>query len=185
MSKYFLRIPLQEFQAAVRAVLSGNFASLSLKLETEGLRQTLIGTGAWSIGPRPLDPRRESVFACLLTMSLGELPELESHVLPAQTIVHLRISREQSDRVTAVVLVGAKSFSLDKMTLVGPGMITLVKPEPVNDESQLATDRRHSRIDAIQGTGRVAWRQGTVLVTGSGSGGHALRFNWHPTPLPG
>ena len=175
MNTYFLRIPLQEFQAAVRAVLSGNFATLGLMVQGTGSRQTLIGLGPWSVGPAPLDPRRQSVFASLLTMSLGELPDLPNHVLPAQTIVHLRISREHSDRVTAVVLVGGTSYGLENMTLVGPGMISLVKPEPWNNDSELTTNR-HSRIDDIQGTSRSAWREGTIVVTGAGSGGSCLAF---------
>jgi hypothetical protein len=54
-------------------------------------------------------------------------------------------------------------------------MISLVKPEPANNESAPATNR-HSRIDQVQGTGRSAWRDGTVVITGAGSGGSCLAF---------
>ena len=178
MTKYFMKLELQDFQEAVRAVLSGKFPVLPMTMHVEGNRNTFVPRGDWVFRESLIAPQSESIFACLLVLSHSRPVDFANRILPGQTIINLVVSREQTDSVQVLVYCGKTLCSLEKITLVGPGMISMGRtksPSEVNQaDSARADSTRASRIVGFQGASRGAWKEGTILVVGCGSGGSCL-----------
>ena len=121
---YALKLKLAEFQAALRGVFEDHFATLRLRIAEQGNYLTLISSGDWTIGKLFPDPNREPVFACYLVMSTAPLEALK-RATQGQTILNLIVSREQPQRVQVILYVDGRAQSLDRLHILGPGMIRL------------------------------------------------------------
>jgi hypothetical protein len=173
MANYYLKLDLENFQQAVRAVLTGRFPILTMQMQVEGDRRTFVPRGDWQVHDRMLTPQNESIFACLLVLSDSRPAEIADLILPGQTIINLVVSRERIDSVQALVYCGKTLCRLDKITLVGPGMISM-GPTRTETQEPHTDSSRASRIVGFQGASRGVWKEGTILVVGSGSGGSCL-----------
>ncbi len=173
MANYYVKLDLESFQQAVRAVLTGRFPTLTMRMQVEGDRRTFVPSGDWQVRDRLLTPQSESIYACVLVLSDSRPADFADLILPGQTIINLVVSRERTDSVHAVVHCGKSLHGLEKITLVGPGMISM---RPTRAETQdIQTDSaRASRIVGFLGQSRGAWKEGTILVVGCGSGGSSL-----------
>ena len=87
MTKYFMKLELQDFQEAVRAVLSGKFPVLPMTMHVEGNRNTFVPRGDWVFRESLIAPQSESIFACLLVLSHSRPVDFANRILPGQTIL--------------------------------------------------------------------------------------------------
>lgn len=173
MANYYMKLDLENFQQAVRAVLTGRFPILTMQMQVEGDRRTFVPRGDWQVRDRLLTPQSESIFACVVVLSDSRPADFADLILPGQTIINLVVSRERTDSVQAVVYCGRTLCCLEKITLVGPGMISMGPTRTEVQEIQ-ADSTRASRIVGFQGQSRGVWKEGTILVVGCGSGGSSL-----------
>jgi hypothetical protein len=173
MVNYYMKLDLENFQQAVRAVLTGRFPILTMQMQVEGDRRTFVPRGDWQVRDRLLTPQNESIFACVLVLSDSRPTDFADLILPGQTIINLVVSRERTDSVQAVVYCGRTLCCFEKITLVGPGMISMGPTRTEVQEIQ-ADSTRASRIVGFQGQSRGVWKEGTILVVGCGSGGSSL-----------
>jgi hypothetical protein len=168
---YALKLKLAEFQAALRGVFEDHFATLRLRIAEQGNYLTLISSGDWTIGKSFPDPNHEPVFACYLVMSTAPLEALK-RATQGQTILNLIVSREQPQRVQVILYVDGRAQSLDRLHILGPGMIRLSPSE--RDELATKPTKRNSRIQRVQGAASGTWASATLLVVGGGSGGSSV-----------
>lgn len=168
---YALKMKLEEFQSALRTVFEGNFATLRLRIAEQGNCFTLLSGGAWIFDKSFPDPDREPVFACYLVMSTEPLDALK-RAAQGQTIVNLIVSKIQPDRVRVILYVDGRARNLDRLHILGPGMIRL-SPSDGNQAATKVT-KRNRRVQQIQGTASGTWSTGTLLVVGAGSGGSSI-----------
>lgn len=168
---YALKMKLAEFQAALRGVFEDQFATLRLRITEQGNCITLISGGNWTIGTSFPDPNREPVFASYLVMSKAPLAPLQ-RATQGQTILNLIVSREQPERVRVILYVDGQDRSLDRLQILGPGMIRLSPSD--SDEWATKPTKRNSRIQQVQGSASRTWASATLLVVGGGSGGSSI-----------
>ena len=145
MANYYMKLDLENFQQAVRAVLTGRFPILTMLIQVEGDRRTFVPRGDWQVRDRLLTPQSESIFACVLVLSDSRPADFADLILPGQTIINLVVSRERTDSVQALVYCGKTLCCLEKITLVGPGMISM-GPTRTQAQGNHADSSRASRI---------------------------------------